>query len=80
MLPSVEKAQTQRSRHSQVLPWPQEWRPPLEGTFCGEAVAVSSCWPPVEPREQAGLIAVVTSAKGPCSCGRATVVDLTSST
>lgn len=73
-------AQTQRSRLSQMLRQPQEWRPALEGAFCGEAVAVSSCRPPVEPREQAVQIAVITSAEGPCSCGRATVVDLTSST
>lgn len=30
-------------------------------------------------REQALVIAVITSAEGPCSFGRATLVDLTSS-
>lgn len=47
-----------------MLPQPQEWRPALEDTFCGEAAAASSCRPPVEPREQAVLIAVITSAEG----------------
>lgn len=65
---------------------PKCYLSPRNGGQHSRAHSVERQWPSAatgrlwSPCHQAVLIAVTTSAEGPCSCCRATVVDLTSST